>query len=150
MMHKELLETFDYDNKGVLIWKKTGKVAGSENHGYLRIRFKGKDYFAHRLIWFYHYGKWPKGQIDHVNRNKLDNRIENLKDVSQFENQKNKWSTKNSITGIPGLTWHKTKEKWEARLYENGRYVYRKYFDLFQEAKEELLEERRKRGFLVL
>lgn len=60
--------------------------------GYQKISIDRKTYFAHRVAWLWVYGEWPNGQIDHINRNKSDNRIENLRVVSQSENAQNKES----------------------------------------------------------
>lgn len=88
----------DYDPAtGVIRWKdipsnpRRGKIAGSKtNTGYLSIMIgKRVRFFAHRAAWFLHHGKWPSGVIDHINRNRADNRIENLRDVPQFMNSHN-------------------------------------------------------------
>lgn len=83
---------------GVFIWNssnikghvKKGKIAGSkDSRGYIKIQIDRKDYTAHRLAWLYEYGEWPKYTIDHINRIKYDNSINNLRDVTQAENNKN-------------------------------------------------------------
>ena len=70
------------------------KQAGGMNRGYRDIKVCGKRYKAHRLAWFYYYGEWPKHTIDHINNNKDDNRIANLRDVTVYENQQNRADSK--------------------------------------------------------
>ena len=99
-MNKELLiELFDYSD-GNFYWKKTvntkikiGQKAGClKNDGYIQIRVEKKPYQAHRLIYLYHHGFLPDYplELDHINRNRADNRIENLRIVTKSENQLNR------------------------------------------------------------
>jgi hypothetical protein len=74
---------------GKIFWKlnkgttgKAGNEAGGQNNGYLRIKLNRKSYKAHRIAWLLTYGSWPEDQIDHINGNGLDNRLENLRAVS--------------------------------------------------------------------
>lgn len=69
---------------------KVGQVAGHVDGGYVRFYHRGRQYFAHRVAWALHYGKWPEHTIDHINRIKTDNRISNLRDVPQSVNNTNK------------------------------------------------------------
>lgn len=99
-------------------------VAGSENNeGYVHIRLLGMSYKAHRLVWLYVYGYIPAGEIDHINGNKLDNRLANLRVVNHEENCKNQKLASNNNTGIMGVGWHKNSNKWRARITVNGRNV---------------------------
>lgn len=67
-----------------------GKIAGKANRdGYLSIKLKGKFFLAHRLIWLLHNGNWPQYEIDHLNGDPRDNRIENLRDVPHSVNMHN-------------------------------------------------------------
>ncbi|MEK9720323.1 MAG: HNH endonuclease, partial [Quisquiliibacterium sp.] len=79
LTQERLFDILDYDfETGIFRWKKTmrasawaGDVAGDvKPNGYIRIYFDGRGYYAHRLAWFYFYGTWPKGDIDHINRKK--------------------------------------------------------------------------------
>lgn len=98
LVSQDLLKNlFTYDQNTGLFKRKialgnasSGSIAGSIHHrGYRYIAINKKDYAAHRLAWLYVYGKWPDNFIDHINGKTDDNRIENLRDVSQKENMKN-------------------------------------------------------------
>lgn len=82
------------------------KEAGAPTgHGYLKINLKGGKYYAHRLAWFYVNGEWPPF-IDHINGDRADNRIANLRVVTRSENQRNRGVQANNKLGLKGV--HKT------------------------------------------
>ncbi len=123
---------FNYDPvNGKLYWsdfalseskrrlKKDGGL-GSLARGYLDLRVDRKLYKVHRLIWFIHYGEWPKNQIDHINGITTDNRICNLRDVTNQENQKNRGLGKNNTSGFLGVHKSKNSGKWFASVTING------------------------------
>lgn len=105
-MHlEELKKHISYDPVTGVI-KRLDRVNGYgsiDHYGYLVIKIKGRQYKAHRLAWLYHYGKWPEHNIDHINRNKLDNRIANLRDVPQAVNVYNTYVPPNKTTGYRGI-----------------------------------------------
>ena len=101
---------------------------------YRRIQLDGRKYKAHRLAWLYLFGEWPKGQIDHINRNSLDNRIANLRDVSQSENQHNRPEQANNTSGVKGVHWHKQKMRWQAAIRINGKLIHLGLFGTKEEA----------------
>lgn len=101
---------------GVFSNRKTGKLLGGINkYGYVRAFLKKKEYSLHRLAWFYMYGRMPKN-IDHINHNRSDNRISNLREVDVAENQKNKSKYKNNTSGHHGVHWSKGKRRWVASI----------------------------------
>ena len=131
--HKEVQEYFDYRTDGQLIWKKKkpkahsiniGDVAGSVNkQGYKQIWFNGKGYQSHRLVWLWHHGSFPNNGIDHINRIRADNRIENLRDATQQTNLTNKSIYSNNNSSVTGV--FKTKSsKWEAYITIKCNYIY--------------------------
>lgn len=93
-----LYNELDYNPvTGWFTWKtsrvgvKRGKRAGSvKKDGSRKIRLKGEEYLEHRLVWFYVYGKWPNSILDHINRDRTDNRISNLKEATTRENSRNR------------------------------------------------------------
>jgi hypothetical protein len=102
---------FSYDkDTGVITRLDRKNSNGSfDAYGYLIIKIKGNQYKAHRLAWFLYYGEFPKHNIDHINHNRADNRIINLRDVTQAENNKNNTKVINKDTGVYGVCLDKTK-----------------------------------------
>jgi len=106
---------FEYKD-GELFWKQRGKSrqlgrpAGAVNRdGYRRIKYQGKLYAVHRLVWAYH-GNEPVAFIDHINGDVLDNRIENLRGATHSQNCMNRRVRFDSKSGVKGVTWKK--DKW--------------------------------------
>lgn len=123
----ELKELLNYNPEtGAFTWAvsrqriKKGRVAGSyDRYGYRRIRLNGMDYGAHRLVWLYVYGEWPKDEVDHINHVRDDNALLNLRAVTHEENQKNKSIFSRNKSGITGVRWCKTYKKWTAGIRVN-------------------------------
>ena len=125
-MNEELIKRLlRYDPiSGNLYWLqdrrkyKAGSVAGRphKSSGYIRVEIAGKGMSAHRVAWFLHYGSWPKDQVDHINQNKTDNRIENLREATNGQNRANtRSSSKHGLKGVSFKPWLKDRP-WEARI----------------------------------
>lgn len=117
-----------------VIGRKGGGSAGSEagydgGKGYLKIRIDGREYYCHRLAWLYVHGEFPCSEIDHINRDKLDNRLINLRAVSHVENMKNKSAYKNNTSGVLGVCWNKNAKKWRATITADGKNNHLGYYD---------------------
>ena len=102
--------------------------------GYREVSLFGKSYKEHHLIWFITYGVWPKGQIDHINQVRDDNRIANLREVTVAENSRNRSRRPNTKTGEHGIWFNKRTFKYVAEITVNGKKVYQKSFDYPDEA----------------
>lgn len=135
----KLKELLDYSPAhGAFTWRvnrsRTAKAnapaGGKTDSGYIRIIVCGKSYAAHRLAWLYVHGVWPTSEIDHINRNKADNRIANLRQVTRSENCQNK-----DLSKLPGITWHKATSKWQARIKINQKLIHLGVFEDINEAK---------------
>lgn len=96
------------------------KLGSPDQRGYLRCMIDTKMYKLHRLAWLYMYGKFPDGQIDHINHNTADNRIANLRDVTCAQNHQNRARKTNSASGHLGVTWHKRDKRWQAYIEIGG------------------------------
>jgi len=103
---------------GQLINKNTGKVAGClTSNGYLVVSIGPRPYPAHRLIYYMYHGHFPKGQIDHINRIKTDNRIANLRDVSASKNMRNTGNSTKNKSGVKGVIWNRQENCWQAKAF---------------------------------
>jgi hypothetical protein len=101
--------------------------------GYLLIRVNGVDYRAHRIAWVYVYGTDPD-TIDHVNGDRADNRIENLRDVDATGNARNAKRRDDNISGTTGVGFYPKTGRWRARINRGGKTVLLGYFDTKEEA----------------
>lgn len=101
--------------------------------GYWDIEIGGRAYKVHRLAWLYVYGDWPKDQIDHINRDKADNRIVNLREAANGQNGANS-KPKPSRSGLKGAHWQKREKKWSSDIHRNGRKEWLGFFDTAEAA----------------
>lgn len=115
---------------GVFVWRvrrstaRAGDVAGTIcAKGYRRIFVDGRPYSAARLAWLWAHGEWWAGEIDHINRQRDDNRIANLRKADRFVNTQNTSQRKDNRSGYRGVGWHKISGKWRARISVNGRAI---------------------------
>lgn len=120
--------------------KKDSKVGNIKKNGYLQFSSKGKTYSNHRVIFEMHYGKIPIGlQIDHIDRNRLNNSIDNLRLVTNQQNSFNKEKSKKSKSLYKGVCWREDKKKWQARTKIAGVEKSLGYFDTPEAASLEYL-----------
>ena len=126
---------------------KAGDIAGSiEQQGYVVISFQNRNYKAHRLIWLLVTGSWPKGQIDHINHRRSDNRWTNLRDVSQRVNTLKRVKAISNTSGRTGI-YPNNSGKWIARIYVMGKHINLGTFNCFDDAVEAREEAEQMYGF---
>ncbi len=103
---------------------KAGEEVGTNDYyGYKAISVYGQRLRAHRIAWLLHYREWPKNQIDHINGIRGDNRIINLRDVSNQENHRNERLAKNNSSGIIGVCWSEADSRWIASIGVNYKQI---------------------------
>jgi hypothetical protein len=151
-------ELFNYNAKtGLLVWRERplshfkseatyhsfcsrfqGKDAGHvERQGYRVIVCDGKARKAHHLVWLWVTGElpeYPAFEIDHINGNRADNRIENLRKVTKTENQRNTVKRVTNTSGVHGVNWVESKQRWVARIWNGPRHVYLGCFENLADA----------------
>ena len=139
-----LRELLDYDPAtGVFRWrvsrggKKAGKEAGSiDCNGYRRIDIDSRRYYSGRLAFLWMTGAWPDSCIDHINRNRADDRWCNLRLATWKENGRNKSLSRNNRLGVIGVRYRKNypKKPYEARIYKDGKEIWIGQFPSLEEA----------------
>ena len=102
--------------------------------GYRSARVEGKMYKEHRLVWLYYHGEFPAEQLDHINGVRDDNRLENLRAVSNAENCKNQRRRRDNTSGIVGVRWHSRNKCYPAGIQVRGKRTHLGYFDNFFDA----------------
>lgn len=147
LMTQDILkEYFNYDpTTGYVTWKtkhcskvikdsRAGSIATTHRHRV--IKFMGCVYAEHRLIWLWCYGIHPVHHIDHINHDKCDNRLCNLREVTQAENNLNNSKRKDNTTGTTGvyINSKNSKKKFTAELHIHGKRVFYKSFYTLNEA----------------
>ncbi|ACE75747.1 P07 [Xanthomonas phage phiL7] len=125
-LREALMNQLSYDKEtGEFRWKQTtcskldvGQIAGCHDghHGYVLIRALGTLHRAHRLAWLFVHGRWPGAHLDHINGNRQDNRLCNLRECTSGENHQNTGHYKNNKSGYMGVSWNKRLGKWHSKL----------------------------------
>lgn len=101
---------------------KVGDTAGSLHHtGYLHIQINDHIYGAHRLAWVYSYGEFPPNHLDHINGDRADNRLCNLRLATHFQNTKNAKKRVDNTSGFKGVSFFPTRGDWVARCQVDGK-----------------------------
>lgn len=125
-----LHEVLNYDPEtGVFTWRMdaskrrmAGKIAGTKtSEGYIEICVDKTRHRAHRLAWLYVTGAMPAEQIDHINRQRADNRFCNLREATNGENGANRPRQANNLSGYKGVYWSKRRRRWIAKISVKGR-----------------------------
>lgn len=139
---EELRSVLHYNpDTGIFTWvgkghkRRASAIAGGViKDGYVGIRINYVRYLAHRLAWLYTYNKWPDKPIDHINGDPKDNRIINLREATDSENQRNSKRRKDNVSGIKGVAWNNSKKKWQALIRANYKAIFVGYYDDINEA----------------
>lgn len=140
---QELMSKLNYClDTGVFTWKKYGAgiskdlTAGSVcKNGYLKIWINNKHYYAHRLAWLYNYGYMPDKEVDHINHNRADNRIDNLRLANRNQNSFNTSIRSDNTSGTKGISWYSRLNKWRVYIHANNKQKTFGYFDDLEFAK---------------
>ena len=132
---EELREAFDCDpSTGILRWKATGKLCGqrTDSYGYLVTKIHRKRLLQHRVVWAIATGDWPKKGLDHINGIRTDNRVANLREANNSQNQMNRGAQVNNSVGFKGV--FKQGNRWRSHIWANEKHVYLGYFDTKEQA----------------
>jgi hypothetical protein len=143
LSHARLLEVLTYNKEtGSFTWRvqigrrvKVGSLAGKCAHGrYCTIQIDGYRYRAHRLAWFYVHGEWPKDQLDHRSRVRTDNRLSDLRPVTNSQNQMNVGLRRDNTSGVKGVHWNNQFKRWRAVITKDRHVFSLGLFKAFHEA----------------
>lgn len=133
-------QNFNYDSDTGILYRKNGRIAGfKDKKGYIKVSLKNKNYLAHRVAWACFYGQDPGSEIDHINRNRSDNRICNLRLVDRSENMQNmRLDSLKRTSSMAGA--HKDKRRDSSKFYSaikvRGKKIYLGVFDTEQQASD--------------
>jgi hypothetical protein len=122
-------------------------ITGKNNRGYYWVKINRHMYLVHRLIVLYMTGVHPRGEVDHINGDRLDNRWGNLRDTSPFENSRNQGNREDNTSGCRGVTFSKNSDKWVARISHQGVRYSLGYFPTKEEAIEARKEAEQRFGY---
>ena len=113
---------------------KAGSLAGYRSSNYLAVSIDSEDIYLHRLAFVFMTGDWPKGYVDHINRDSKDNRWSNLRDTDMTQNMYNAKRRSDNTSGRKGVARSTYTKNWMAYIIYKGRQKHLGFFDTFEEA----------------
>lgn len=115
--------------------QKAGDLAGAKcSFGYWNLSLLGYRFKAHRVAWLYVHGSWPEGHIDHIDCDRSNNRIQNLRLANNSQNKANSSGYKNNTSGFKGVSYYKPLAAWRAAYSVDGKKKHIGYFSSPEEA----------------
>ncbi len=138
-------KAFSYDAESGVIYRIVDRLSraiepqpatSTDSYGYIRVCLNRRMFKAHRVAWLLHYGEWPKGEIDHINLDRTDNRISNLRDCSRVENARNHGMPSTNTSGVKGVSYNAQCRKWVAQVCVNRKVKNLGLFDSIEQAAE--------------
>jgi hypothetical protein len=153
-LQEKILKDFEYRD-GHLYWKERcqgrklhNRVGSLDRDGYLHMGYtddqgRRKTFFLHRLIFLMHHGYLPK-ILDHIDGNKSNNKIENLREATHSQNLFNSKISKRNSTGVKGVSWKKREQRFLASCTVNGKHYELGHFKVLDDAAKVVKEFREK------
>lgn len=149
--HEYVRSVLNYDPlTGFLTWKtqasnrvKAGDRAGWKSKGYREICLREASFYEHRIVWFHVFGEWPFEQLDHINGDRSDNRISNLRECSPSENRHNLTGVRSKGSGFRGVWLRRCNKKWCAAIQTDGMRLNLGSFDTQEAAHAVYLQAKR-------
>lgn len=135
-------ELFEIGPKGLERINSKNKVGCLSNDGYMVVTIDGRQYPQHRIVWLLFTGSWPINQIDHINGNRSDNSVANLRQATGGQNQENRKCS--NLSGFVGVTFNKAAGKWQAQIKKSGKQFYLGLFNTAELAHFAYVEAKRK------
>lgn len=139
-LYEKLIKAYTYDPEDGLFRytsnrqaKKIGDVAGTDHLGYIRISLDGKRYLAHIMAWLYCFEELPENELDHINGNKSDNRLDNLREATRSQNIMNTKARSDNKSGVKGVKLQPN-GKYSARIIIKGKEKHLGTFNSIEEA----------------
>jgi len=138
----DLLPVLNYNEEtGDFTWKKTGRGRKADcsagwigDQGYRIISIGGRSFRAHRLAWIYTHNRQPKNLIDHIDGDRLNNKISNLREATPQQNLQNAVVGKRSTSGFKGASWNNKNSNWRSQITFRGENKYLGSFGTAEEA----------------
>lgn len=135
--NSRLRELLHYDPDTGIFTRKTSRggckvnshVGTANADGYLMVELDFRTYSLHRLAWFYVTNRWPENEIDHINGDRADNRLVNLREATHLQNSRNQGLRKSNKSGVKGVSWEGRRSKWRASAMVSGKKIHLGYFD---------------------
>ena len=139
ILHEKLFynpDTGDLAWKNNTLWTKAGHKAGTNCNGYIKVSINRIIMPAHRIALAMTNGSWPFGEVDHINGNRSDNRLCNLREVTHQQNCLNRSKANNNKSGYAGVSWHSGGKKWQAHISIAGKSIYLGLFESAESARD--------------